>query len=386
MTQDKRPTVAPCLVQDTLRSITGRSLAMLRTELGILIGWGRRFPNLVSLSATQQSPLDNPLVHQCHGLVLDMSDQWNIIARPTDWFPNLNTDEKPLLTNWGDLLVQERLDGIRYNLYYYRGEWHVGTLDSPDGNTPVILGPAYQTHADLFWEQWLAHGYELPSVSRWSDWCFSWELLHPAKRNIVIRKEPTLRLIGMRCRNGMELDFNKLHWGEAYGYWLTAHEYRFKDFDHLISTFVEMDPTKNAGYVLVDPTWRDGEAGFRRLGVNHPGFDRLAKIRGKMTIQRALDLIRKDEVGDLLHHFPEWKVSFDLVAHKYAETVAELLAGWDELYTLNDVEFNRKAIGYRMNNVLFEKRRDPSKDITAILRNYPVHTLLWGLRLRDADI
>ena len=376
----------PCLVVDELRKQSGHSLSTLRSEFGILVGWGKKYPNLVSLSATQQSPLEDPLVRQCHGLVLDMQNRWEPVARPSDWFPTLATEETPLLTNWGDLRVQRRLDGLRYHLYYYRGEWHVGTLESPDGCIPALMGPKYLTQADLFWEECGKHGYELPSVSRWGDWCFIWDLTHPAKRNVVTCKEAELRLVSMRCTNGLELDPNKMHWGEAYGFWLTVPEYRFKSFDELVGTFVEMQPTQQAGYVLVDTIANDGEVGFKRLGVNHPGYDRLVALKGKMTIQKALELIRNDGVGDLLYHFPEWTETFGLIKHKYAETVASLQSGWDEIGTLPEPEFNRKAIGYRMNSILFEKRRNPSKDIKEAMRNYPLHPLLWGLRLRDADI
>lgn len=384
----KRPKFTPCVVADAMRRKDGPSLAQLRSDYRIHVGWGRKYPNLISLSATKDSPLDDPLVRSCHGLVLDMSARYDIVARPPDYFPYFTPPEVPLVTNWGDLLVQERLDGIRYHLYYYRGEWCVGCLTSPDGSDPALVGPTYKSHADLFWEAWHEHAYELPTVSRWGDWCFSWELLTPLKRNVVQHKESELRLVGMRCKNGLELDFNKLPWGEAYGYWLTAREYRFKGMEQLIATFTENKPSEHAGYVLVDPTVYDGEYGFKRFGLLHPGFKHLADLRSGMTIQRALELIRKDPAGieSLLHSFPEWEPEINIVRHRYADAVASLEAGWEAIGQLPDEEFNTRAVGFRMNSVLYEKRKRPEMSIKDLVAGVHTRTLLWGLRLRDAEL
>lgn len=383
----KRPPV-PLLVQDQLRRKDGKSLAELRSDYQIKVGWGRKYPNLISLSASQSSPLDDPLVRQCHGLVFDMSNKWELIARPTDWFQAFVPPDIPVVTNLKDVLVQERLDGIRFHMYFYRGEWHVGTLTSPDGADYGLVGQKYMSLAEMFWEAFTTHDYALPSAARWGDWTFCFELSHPLKRNVVKHAEADLRLVAARCRNGLELDINKLHWGEAYGWWLTISEFRFKSVDELIGTFAERNPTEFAGYVLVDPTAFDGEMGFKRTGITHPGFHHLSTLRSGMSIQRALEMLRRDpaEVDNLIHHFPEWEPEIGILKHRLADAIASLQTGWDELGNLPEAEFNTRAIGFRMNTVLYQKRKNPEVDIKDLVAAINPKSLLWGLRLRDADL
>lgn len=96
-------------VQQFLRS--GASPDDLQSLYRLWVSRHAGHPNLVGLCYNLvASPLAEPLVKECRGIVLDEANDWNAVARGFDKFFNLGD---PLAddVDWASARVFEKLDG-----------------------------------------------------------------------------------------------------------------------------------------------------------------------------------------------------------------------------------------------------------------------------------
>ena len=90
------------------------------------------YPNLVLFKYDQvNSPMDNPVVQECRGIILDEADDWRVIARPFTKFYNYGEPNAASI-DWTTARVQEKVDGSLCAFYHYKGDWHVATTGTPD--------------------------------------------------------------------------------------------------------------------------------------------------------------------------------------------------------------------------------------------------------------
>lgn len=263
----------PLIVQHDLR--TGTTLAELQEDYHLLVKRHPLYPNLVMLKYHQfDSPLGDPLVQQCRGLILDEADNWAVVARPFDKFFNHGEGHAAII-DWATARVQEKLDGSLCILYYYAGAWHVATSGTPDASG-VVNGHDF-TFKELFWKVFAEKGYHLPDEV---DSCmtFMFELTTPFNRVVVKHDSNDLKLIGLRNHvTGREVP---AEYGTMCGFQV-VQEFPLQKFCDLITSFEEMDPLQQEGYVVVD-------ANFNRIKVKHPGYVALHHMKGEGVNSRRL--------------------------------------------------------------------------------------------------
>ncbi|MGK7899383.1 MAG: RNA ligase, partial [Xenococcus sp. (in: cyanobacteria)] len=75
-----------------------QGLTNLVNEFKIKVNRHQDFPNLVCLKYSQlESPLEKKIVQQCRGIILDESQDWQIVSYPYDKFFNYGESQAPAI-------------------------------------------------------------------------------------------------------------------------------------------------------------------------------------------------------------------------------------------------------------------------------------------------
>lgn len=354
--------------------LNGGSLAQLAERYAIKHQRHAKYQNLVQLKYDQiNSPMGEPLVQQCRGLILDEANDWHIVARPFDKFFNYGEGHaKPI--DWSTARVQEKLDGSLMILYHYDGQWHVASSGMPDARGEVN-GCSF-TFSDLFWRVWREKGYDLPRDPHVHT-TFMFELMTPYNRVVVRHAANDLKLIGVR-ENADGIEYPAAT-QTAYN-WRAVNEFGLSSLDDVMSTFAIMDPLAQEGYVVVDGL-------FNRVKVKHPGYVAIHHMRDGFGVRRVLEVIRSGETTELLTHFPEWQPAFDKVQSRYDELVKHLELEYDRLKDIPEQKaFALEAVKTRNSAALFQLRKGTVKSVRESLANMTIDKLMEQLRVKDIEL
>lgn len=332
-----------------------------------------KHPNLVLLKYDQiASPMAEPLVRECRGLILDEANSWAVVGRAFDKFFN-HGEVHAAPIDWSTARVQEKVDGSLCMLYHYAGEWHVATTGTPDASGPVNLSG--HTFANLFWKAFHAKGLPLPD----EEAVLIFELTSPFNRVVVRHAEPSLTLLAARSRAMGWTELPVRHFEDSYP---VVREHPLPSLADVMDTFRTLDPLQQEGYVIVD-------AAFNRIKAKHPGYVAIHHMKGNgtgPTDKRLLEVIRAGESAELLAHFPEWGEAHGRVNSAY-ESLAEELAGqyaeWCGIPIQKD--FALKACTSRCSGALFAVRSGKAPSIRAFLASMRVEALMQVLGLKEAQ-
>lgn len=367
--------IGKCLPQDWLRA--GGSLADLEHVYGVKSKRGEHYKNLVSLKYSMiDSPLGDPLVQQCRGLILDESKNWNIVARPFDKFFNLG-EPNAATVKW-PCQVQEKLDGSLVVMYFYDGLWRVGTSGTPDAMGPVgaVGAASAYTFGGLFWWVFNVLKMERPD-ERWKNWTFMFELMTRYNRVVCSYGENRITFLGARGADaeGEELSPDEFPC-KSHG-WKSAKSFPLKTIGDILNTFRDMKPLEQEGYVLCD-------ADFNRVKIKHPGYVALHHLKGNgFNQKRILEVVRSGETKEILASFPEWTTDFAKVQHAYASLAGELLA---EYAAIKDIPVQKTFAYYALmskcSDCLFALRNGKTLSVKSYLQNMNLETLLVLLQVR----
>jgi len=367
----------------------GETPKSLNEKYGIIVRQHDTYPNLHLMKYDQiKSPMGEPLVQQCRGLILDADEEWRVISWPFNKFFNYGEGHADPI-DWATASVQEKLDGSLVTLYFYGGHWHMATSGSPDGGGQV--GDAGFTFNELFWKTFNEMGLKLPPFSA-VDFNFMFELTTPFNRIVVQHAKPSVHLIGIRNRyDGDEVSVDSA-FAKRFNY-PTVRSFPLTSFEAIMETFANISPTAQEGYVVVD-------GAFHRNKVKSPAYVALHHMRGNggPTHKRMLQVVRTNEGDELLTHFPEWKPIHDEVKAKFnglvteleadyirvtAETAATIPAGVTPHKSMLQKEFASRAIKTRCSGAMFNVRSGKSKSIDEYLRELDIKRMLELLNFKD---
>lgn len=227
----------------TLEYLQTHSLDDLCNEFHIVAKRHGEFPNLVQLKYSQiESPMGEPIVQECRGLILDEADNWRVVCRPYSKFFNYGEGHAAPI-DWSTARVYEKLDGSLMSMYEYRGQWHVASSGLPDAAGPVHTFQG--TFRDLFWRVWDQLGYHTPNITECRDLCFMFELMTPHNRVIVPQHDHRLVLHGIRNRvTGEEFDPSRI-----FG-WDVVKRFPLDSIENCIAAANALNPMESEGYVV----------------------------------------------------------------------------------------------------------------------------------------
>lgn len=271
---------------------------------------------LVSLKYDQtQSPMDNPLVWQCRGMVVDVH-LMKVVAWPYDKFWNLG-EGRAALVDWSTAKCLEKLDGSLMIMFYDHKEsaWCVASSGHP------TAGGRFGTHeswtfGDAFSNTFTAlhsglpHGYE--------SYTFMFELCAPENRIVVKHDQRRLVLHGARdLTTGKEMS---LEWlglmGQGWG-WEVVKSFPLISVTDCQAAVRELRPHEAEGFVVVD-------AKFNRVKVKSPSYVAVHRMKGEFSKRRAVELWQTGETSELVAHFPELAGEIADVHRHLDNVVAEI--------------------------------------------------------------
>jgi hypothetical protein len=224
---------------------------------------------VVGFNYRNLSPLGEPLVRECRGLILEQGT-WAVACKSMDAFFHLGDplcQETLAAFDWSTALATEKRDGAILCLYHYKGAWRIASRVSPDGQWKAFSVNG-ATH-DLTWEGLvkltladMGTPWEEFTARLDADIFYSFELCAPEVRVGVVYPERTLTLIAAVRRSDLEeidiydLDFPSLK--------PRATPVRsIEEAQALVQT--DENGIDIEGYVVRDGT-------FRRFKLIHPAY------------------------------------------------------------------------------------------------------------------
>lgn len=357
-------------VQQYLRS--GKTLEDLFAEFAISAKRHSQYPNLVLLKYSQiDSPMGNPIVQECRGIILDENENWKVVSRAFDKFFNYGEGHAAEI-DWTTAKVQEKLDGSMMVVYPYRGEWLVQSSGSSDASGTV--GTESFTFADLFWQTAKECGLTLPPADT-HRLCFTFELMCPENRVVVPHKDRQIVLIGCRdldFQNEIDVDIinSFLNIGVP-----SVQSFSLNSISDILKSFDHINPLSQEGYVVVD-------SAFNRIKVKHPGYVAIHHAKDGFSSKTFLEVIRSGENSELVAYFPEYAVEFEMVKRQYESLTEDIRNFWNKYKGIeNQKDFAMKVKNLPFSGILFALRNRKIDSIHQGLKETRIENLMKWLAL-----
>lgn len=349
-------------VQEFLRAHPPEALT---EQFAVSVKRHPEFPSLVMLKYSQiASPMAEPLVQECRGLILDEARDWAPVCWGLHKFFNAGEVHAAEI-DWETARVYEKLDGSLMQLYWHEGEWRVASSGLPDAGGPV--GGGWDgTFAELFWQTWRDLGYRLPHPKH-ITFCF--ELMTAHNRIVVRHEKPRLVLHSARSRaTGLEGD------PECYARdhgWECVRRFPFGSLGVITDAANAANPLECEGFVVCD-------AHFRRVKVKGARYVALAHLRDSLGASRRnlLEIARSNEQAELLAYFPEFQAEIDGMAESLRCLNVRITETYESLRAILEQKgFALEAVRHPFSWVLFELRKGKAETSAELLRGVPIEKL-----------
>ncbi len=346
----------------------------LTAKYGIAVRRHPRYNNLVLFKYSQiESPMGEPIVQECRGIILDESNGWAVVSFPYKKFFNHGEGHaKPI--DWASARVFEKVDGSLMTLYWYDGHWQVASSGSPDAG-----GEVYGTNIsfnDLFWKVWNELGYELPDTHLDTKFCYMFELCTPYNKIVVQHTKNRLVFHGYRMLAdfpGADPSLKMVDFEEglpeelAHMGWEVVKSYPLGTIEDVLKTLESIPPTEGEGYVVCD-------ANFNRIKIKTPQYVALHHMRDGMGSRRMLELVRSNESEEFLTYFPEFKSMHAQVKEKYNALVEQLQTEWDKVKGMDEGEEGS-----------WDHQKSCRKEFALAIKNVPFNGILFALRNKQIE-
>ena len=310
----------------------GGTLNDLLTTRGITAKRHGEHPSLVLLKYNQiESPMGDPIVQECRGIILDEADGWRVVSRSFDKFFNHGEGHAAPI-DWSTASVQEKVDGSLITVYAYGGEWHAATTGTPDGCGNVhgldasgtwspregAAWPMPETFADYFWQTLSLYGCRVlsrPPEPPWSGFAWRFELCGPLNRVVIPHAEARVTLLGARSpATGQDLPLTHAH-ALLDRSVPAVRTFPLQSTEDILASFQALSPLSQEGYVVCD-------GAFNRIKVKHPGYVALHHAKDGLSLRAFVDIAKSGEVPEVIAAFPELKPQLDDVKQRFEALVA----------------------------------------------------------------
>lgn len=253
--------------------------------------------NLILFKYSQvDSDFSLDIVKEARGLILEQ-DTWRVVAYPFKKFFNFGeayADE----IDWESAVVETKEDGSLIKVYFYDGEWRVGTNGTIFAENAELNAGPYKNFRQLFDAAAEKCGFDFSRLNRYYTYVF--ELC--SSFNQVVCPQSEMRLIHIGTRNNrtfqeVETDIGIPH----------PQRYALSSLEDCIAMAKTFDFTKE-GFVVKDKN-------YNRIKVKSEDYVRVHRLanNGSMTEERAIELIRANELDEFFTYFPQYREYIDKV-------------------------------------------------------------------------
>ena len=287
-----------------------------------------------------RSPMGNPIVQECRGLILDRHENWSVLSFPFRKFFNYGEGHAATI-DWSTARAEEKVDGSLVTLYedrrgvsenvHLRFPWRIQTLGEMDASGRV--NRADMIFRDLFIRTF-SGGSNAVLDDRLSKLptgaCYTFELATPSNR--VVTPYAKDRLVLLSARSTVSLDEWRREHIDALAVRLGVERPNsYACFD--MASVVEMAaalPTLEEGYVVVD-------GAFNRVKVKNPAYIAIAHMKDSAFASRRglLEMARGGGSDDFLSIFPEMQSDYDAIMSSYENAIKRC----EDVYEAASVQF-----------------------------------------------
>eukprot|EP01124_Arcella_intermedia_P006836 TRINITY_DN14131_c0_g1_i1.p1 TRINITY_DN14131_c0_g1~~TRINITY_DN14131_c0_g1_i1.p1 ORF type:complete len:651 (-),score=166.09 TRINITY_DN14131_c0_g1_i1:9-1961(-) len=367
--------------------------------------------NLVHITRDHSSPMDNPIVKLCSGVVLyvreldcpavspfpthkadDESFQFEVLSMPFEKFEDYDWERRKQLKIEGP--IYKRLDGMLACLYFFNNSWNISTTLSSDGSEvyyytqETLLQPTdidtekwkrnfktvnqlkkwqvVDTHEGglllnsqmtsitfkhLFWTIWNNLNYQLPENKQF---CYIFQLIHPLTVSVMKTVEVgDLVLIGIR--NLVSMEELPIHMFAFSQYAWKALEPITLQWEELMNNITTSDPLQNPGYVYCSPE-------NQRTNILNPQYAALKDLHPwndkNKNWKLMLDLVRTNANYNFMDNFPEWMELFEEVEKEYGQFCEDVQRVYQSIRFADGSTYAKIANQEAYYGILFQIRKE----------------------------
>lgn len=253
------------------------------------------------------SDFNEPLVRECRGIILE-KDTWKIVAYAFNKFGNYGESYADEI-DWASARVLEKVDGSLIKVYFHNGAWCVGTNSTIDANDAELSVPPYETFMELFDVAADVCGLDYDRLD--PHYTYIFELRSPYNKVVVPYKD--IRIVHIGTRNNITCEEEEVDIGIE-----KPKQYMLSSLDDCIAMAATFDFTKE-GFVIVDKN-------YHRIKVKSEDYVRVHRLanNGSITLERAIDLIRMNELEEFLVYCPQYKEYINDVRHRYNKFYSDI--------------------------------------------------------------
>lgn len=320
-------------IQEQLRS--GKTVEEVCLPLGIVF---KETNGEVIFTYDQIASISNknhPIVKECRGLILNKAD-WSIAAMPFRRFMNYGEDGADALpSDLEGCFLLEKLDGSLLTLRWSAtcNAWKVSTrkMIYAEGQVSDLSDMSFEK---LFWEA--ASKTRIPKLIEYDilakGYTYVFELCSPLNRIVTLYPESSVVLLTVR--NNVTLQEAKLAEIENYSELFncrTPKKYPFTDWNAIVNSFNETDPTFE-GYVVL----KEFSPNHLRVKVKSPKYLAISKLSVTKSTKAFIDLLKLGEKDEYLVYYPENKGYIDKIEDSLKSLISTITSDWGRIRSITD--------------------------------------------------
>ena len=309
--------------------------------------------NLIMFKYSQiDSNFNEALVRECRGLILD-EDTLEPVCVPFFKFGNYGESYCPEI-DWKSCWVGEKLDGSLIKMSRIGDDilWSTnGTIDAFKAPLAEQIGCVAKSFGELAYFAVLDNYRKACNLSvsdcidpgcadSWlksivkPGFTYMFELTSPFNKVVVQWRETRLNFLGVRNNETLQETYFSDH--ELRCIFNTPKVFPLRSIDDCVKAANELD-CNNEGFVVCDKN-------FNRVKIKSPTYVALhhMKNNGVLSYERGIEIVRGNELEEVLTYFPEFKDHLEQIKEKYDFLVSRLEASWDGFNTLVTVLAPRK--------------------------------------------
>ena len=299
--------------------------------------------NLVMFKYDQiESDMSLPIVQECRGLILDF-DTNEIVSFPFKKFFNAGETNAAEI-DWSSCWVGEKIDGSITKVVKIGDKLLWSTNGVPNAfNAPLAeqIGCTAKSFGDLMliglknaFDEYLKKALDNHwCIDKWFDspeewfksllqegYTYIFELTSPFSKVVVQFHDTKLNFLG--CRNNETFEETYFTDHDLKNYFNTPKVFPLTSLDECKKATEAMGPDQE-GFVVCDKN-------FNRIKVKSILYVSLAHMRnnGVLSYERGIEIVRGNELGEVLTYFPEFKPHLEKIKNAYDSLIASLNESW----------------------------------------------------------
>lgn len=230
------------------------------------------------------------IVKEARGLILE-DGTWNVVAYPFKRFFNYGEPNAAAI-DWTSARVQTKEDGSLIKVYFYNGEWKVGTSGTIDAEDAELNSLYYSNFRQLFDFAAKNSGFDYDKLDPHFTYIF--ELLSPV--NQIVCPQTKTRIVHIGTRDNRTCEEVEVDIGVE-----KPKEWKLSSLEDCIVKAKQFDYTQE-GFVVRDRY-------YNRIKVKSEDYVRVHRLsnNNNITLEKGIELVRNNETLEFLTYFPKYK-------------------------------------------------------------------------------